>query len=164
MDVLHAGPAELVPLAFAHAADLRGIITEPEVARWWGEVGERFPFDTDEDDTVRRAVLVEGVVVGLVDVWWEDEPAYRHAGIDLSFTATWQGRGLGRAVVGEALRHLHEDRGYHRVTIDPCAENERAVRCYRAVGFRDVGRLERAWRGPDGVWRDTLLMEHVEAP
>ena len=50
-------------------------------------------------------------------------------------------------------------RGHHRFTIDPAAANTAAVRCYRAVGFRSVGVLREYERGPDGSWRDGLLME-----
>ena len=58
-----------------------------------------------------------------------------------------------------AIDHLADARGHHRFTIDPAADNERAVRCYAAVGFKPVGVLRRYWRGPDGLWRDGLLMD-----
>jgi aminoglycoside 6'-N-acetyltransferase len=50
-------------------------------------------------------------------------------------------------------------RGHHRLTIDPAAANARAIRAYRAIGFRDVGVMRRYERGPDGEWRDALLMD-----
>jgi aminoglycoside 6'-N-acetyltransferase len=56
-------------------------------------------------------------------------------------------------------RHLIRDRGHHRITIDPAAENERAIRCYARVGFRRVGVLRRYERGADGSWHDGVLME-----
>jgi len=57
--------------------------------------------------------------------------------------------------------HLLDDRGHHRLTIDPAAGNERAIRCYEAVGFRRVGIMRRYERGADGVFHDGLLMELV---
>ena len=51
------------------------------------------------------------------------------------------------------------ERGHHRFTIDPAAANARAIRAYEAVGFRPVGVLRRYERGPDGRWRDGLLMD-----
>jgi RimJ/RimL family protein N-acetyltransferase len=46
-----------------------------------------------------------------------------------------------------------------RLTIDPAADNQRAIRAYRRVGFRPVGVLRRYERGPDGGWHDGLLMD-----
>jgi aminoglycoside 6'-N-acetyltransferase len=56
-------------------------------------------------------------------------------------------------------RHLVSDRGHHRLTIDPAAQNARAIRCYEKVGFRPVGILREYWRDADGVWRDGLFMD-----
>ena len=62
------------------------------------------------------------------------------------------------------LRHLLDDRGHHRVTIDPALANVPAIRSYEKAGFERVGVMRRSWRDPDGVWRDSLLMEHVRDP
>ncbi len=53
-----------------------------------------------------------------------------------------------------------QDRGHHRLVIDPAADNEAAIRCYAAVGFRPVGVLRRYERDVDGAGRhDGLLMD-----
>jgi aminoglycoside 6'-N-acetyltransferase len=62
------------------------------------------------------------------------------------------------------VRHLIDDRGHHRLTIDPAAANERAIRCYEAVGFVRVGVMHQYERADDGSWRDGLLMELLAAP
>jgi aminoglycoside 6'-N-acetyltransferase len=36
-------------------------------------------------------------------------------------------------------RYLIDERGHHRLTIDPAADNAAAVRTYEKVGFRAVG-------------------------
>ena len=56
-------------------------------------------------------------------------------------------------------RYLIRVRGHHRVTIDPAADNERAIRAYGRVGFRPVGIMRAYERGPDGAWHDGLLMD-----
>jgi aminoglycoside 6'-N-acetyltransferase len=58
---------------------------------------------------------------------------------------------LDGAVVG--------DHGHHRLTIDPAADNEAAIRTYRKVGFKPVGVLRRYERDSDGTWHDGLLMD-----
>jgi aminoglycoside 6'-N-acetyltransferase len=57
------------------------------------------------------------------------------------------------------LRHMFEERGHHRATIDPAIENERAIRSYERVGFKRVGVMRKAERAPDGRWRDALVMD-----
>jgi hypothetical protein len=56
-------------------------------------------------------------------------------------------------------RFLFEQRGHHRITIDPAAANEPAIRCYAKVGFRPVGVMRQYERGPDGTFHDGLLMD-----
>ena len=100
-------------------------------------------------------------LVGLVQYGEEDEPDFRHAWIDVFVTTERHGRGLGTDAVRTLARHLIEERGHHRVTIDPAADNAAAVRSYEKAGFRAVGVMRKAWRDPEGVWRDALLMEIV---
>ena len=48
---------------------------------------------------------------------------------------------------------------HHRFTIDPAVHNQRAIRCYAAVGFRRVGVMRNYERVDDGPWHDGLLMD-----
>ena len=64
---------------------------------------------------------------------------YRHAGIDIYLSRRGQGHGPGTGAVSLLARFLFEQRGHHRLTIDPGAANHRAIRCYEKVGFRRVG-------------------------
>ena len=84
---------------------------------------------------------------------------YRHAGIDVYLGDRFQGRGAGREAVGLLARFLFEQRGHHRITIDPAAANERAIRCYARVGFRPVGVMRQYERGSNGRFHDGLLMD-----
>jgi aminoglycoside 6'-N-acetyltransferase len=56
-------------------------------------------------------------------------------------------------------RYLFDERGHHRLTIDPAVSNEAAIRAYERVGCRPVGVMRQYERGPDGAWRDGLLMD-----
>jgi aminoglycoside 6'-N-acetyltransferase len=84
---------------------------------------------------------------------------YRHAGIDLFVDSGHDGEGLGPDAIPTLARFLIEERGHHRLTIDPAAANERAIRAYEKVGFRNVGLLRRYQHVPDRTWQDGLLME-----
>ncbi len=137
------------------------IQTEPSVARWWGSPDEEElrKDAAGETDTTVFTITVDDAVAGLIQYHEENEPMYRHAGIDLFLSENFQGRGLGTDAVRTLVRHLVEDRGHHRLTIDPAAENVAAIRAYEKVGFRPVGVLRRYERSPDGNWRDGLLLD-----
>jgi aminoglycoside 6'-N-acetyltransferase len=148
----------LRPLREEDLPRLLEIGREPKVARWWGDVDEtRLRRKLERGNAF--AIGHGGELVGLVQ-WWENDAAdFRHAGIDLFLTEAWHGQGLGRDSVRAVARWLIDERGHHRITIDPALANERAIRCYEAVGFRRVGVLRRYWRGLDGEWHDGLLLD-----
>ena len=158
------GPrAVLRPLRADDVGVLAAIAAEPSVARWWRDVpeAELRAKAAGEDGVTAFAVEVEGTVVGMLQFYEELEPDYRHAAIDLFLATSAQGRGLGREALSLAVEHLFSELGHHRITIDPAADNDRAIRCYEAVGFRTVGVMHASERGPDGTFHDGLLMELV---
>ena len=150
--VLHA----VSPL---HAPALRLIRRRDEVYRWWGPVDADFPFDEDPLLTPGFAVTAGRRVIGFVQYAEESDPMYRHAGIDVFLDPDVHGRGYGRETVAAVATHLIEERGHHRLVIDPAADNAAAIAAYSAVGFRPVGVMRRYERSPDGEWRDGLLMD-----
>ncbi len=150
----------LVPVMTAHVAELRRILRTPEVWRRWGDEAASSQWPFDDPSATRFTVLVNGVVCGMVQYGEEEEPAYRHASIDIFLDPAVHGRGFGRDAVRTVARHLVRDRHHHRLVIDPAADNEAAIRCYAAVGFRPVGVMRRYERDPDGGgWHDGLLMD-----
>jgi aminoglycoside 6'-N-acetyltransferase len=141
-------------------ARVREILAEPEVARWWGTKDLDGSVDDFYDgDAVGFAIELNGDLVGMIQYAEEAEPDYRHAGIDIVLGREGRGRGFGPDAVRTLARHLFEERGHHRLTIDPAASNERAIRAYERVGFRRVGVMRQYERGPDGAFHDGLLMD-----
>ena len=141
------------------AEGLFQIRNEPEVVRWWGsdeieEISDQF-IEADEGFVIEA----DGEVVGAIQYHEVSDPMYRHAGIDIFLTASRHGQGLGTEAIRLLARHLFEERGHHRLTIDPAADNIAAIRAYEKVGFRSVGIMRNYERGPDGVWHDGLLMD-----
>ncbi len=140
-------------------AELRRIHSTPEVARWWGEPVEGFPA-MDEPGSTRLTIVLDGAIVGLIQFCEELEPRYRHAAIDLFLDPAVHGRGLGSEAVRRVVRHLIDDRGHHRITIDPAQANAAAIRTYEKVGFTRVGVMRGYERDVGGEgWHDSLLME-----
>ncbi len=160
--LLHGEVVRLRPVTTDDAARLTEILTHPDVARWWGS------FDLDrvqhklidpDDGTVPFAIEADGQLIGLIQYREEPEPDYRHAAIDIFLHPAWHGRGLGADAIRTLARYLFGDRGHHRITIDPAAHNQQAIRSYQRVGFRPVGVMRRYERGPDGSWHDGLLLD-----
>jgi aminoglycoside 6'-N-acetyltransferase len=159
MDIV-GGRTTLVPIGPEHQADLRRILTTPEVSQRWGDEAAAPDWPDDDPSTVRFAIVVDGVVRGMVQYGEEDDPMYRHASIDVFVDPAVHGHGIGRDAVATLAAHLVDDRRHHRIVIDPAADNEPAIRCYTAVGFRPVGRMRRYERDPaTGEWHDGLLMD-----
>ena len=160
MTTLRGERVVLRPATEADVPALVAILHEPEIARWWGDrVEEDLNEALEDEDTTLWVVLDGEDAIGMVQAWEETDPMYRHAGIDISLRTDRHGRGLGADAVRTVARHLFEDRGHHRITIDPAAGNARAIRCYERVGVRPVGVMREYERGPDGTWHDGLLMD-----
>jgi aminoglycoside 6'-N-acetyltransferase len=142
-------------------AALAAILAEPAVTRWWihGDLESTVAGLYNEASGVRLTIEVDGEVVGYIQFSEDLDPDYRHASIDLFVSTAWQGRGIGPEAIRLVAGHLFEERGHHRITIDPAVTNEHAIRAYEKVGFRPIGTMRRYERGADGTWHDGMLMD-----
>jgi len=146
------GELELRPYEATDGDALAALFSEPEVKRWWPDGW----YETDRG----WVILVDGALSGWIEYdeeTWEWSPS---VAFDLTLTTSLHGRGYGRRVLGLVIDHFAA-RGHHRFTIDPAVDNERAIRCYSAVGFEPVGVLRAAERDPAGGWKDGLLMDLI---
>jgi aminoglycoside 6'-N-acetyltransferase len=161
--VLRGEQVVLRPVRDDDVALLRAILRDPSVARWWGAPREGIDVADDwlaiDPETTQWTIEVDGQVAGSLQASEEDDPDYRNAGLDLFLGPDFQGRGLGRDAIRTAARWLFDERGHHRLTIDPSAANARAIAAYRAVGFRPIGIQRQYERGPDGTFHDSLLLD-----
>ncbi len=162
MTVLEGEVVRLRPPTEKDKPALVKIREAPEVYRWWRggqDLSEAVDEDYAEDGVTRYVIEFENRVVGWIQWDSEEEPDYRHAHMDIYIDAAVHGRGIGTDAVRTLARHLIVDHGYHRLEIDPAADNHAAIRSYSKVGFRPVGITRRSERGPDGTWHDGLLMD-----
>jgi len=142
---------------------LMDILAEPSVVRWWlrtewerllGPPGTQFVIEVPGESAPHLLRTV-----GFIQFSEEQDPDYRFAAVDLFLASEAQGRGLGAEALRVLLRHLIDDAGMRRFTIDPAVENEAAIGCYRRVGFRPVGVMRAYERVGPGRYRDGLLMD-----
>jgi aminoglycoside 6'-N-acetyltransferase len=162
MTILRGQWVTLRPAAPADVPALAAIRATPEVrSRWAGgdDLQAEIAEDLADTDAERLAIELDGRVVGMIQWSEEDDPMYRHVGLDLYLDPSVHGRGLGTDAVRTLARHLIEERGHHRLVIDPAADNAAAIACYTKAGFKPVGVMRKYERDADGTWHDGLLMD-----
>ncbi|MEU5611135.1 GNAT family protein [Streptomyces sparsogenes] len=160
MDVILGHQVRLRPAVRADVRRFRELLAHPDVAHWWGDPDEQAAEVCAPPEDIRSyAIEYEGTVVGIIQSCEEPTPDYRHAGIDIAVHPDWHRRGIGADAIHALARHLLDVDGHHRLTIDPAADNERAIRLYRRLGFRPVGVMRQYERRRDGTVRDGLLMD-----
>lgn len=162
------GPRVVLRLAGeADLSRLLEVLRDPEVARYWSQADDEFDrkelLAGDDQDGAERitpfVISVNQETVGWIAGWEKLSRDYRHAGVDLFVSARHQGKGYGPEAIRLVCRFLFEERGHHRITIDPAADNRQAIAAYRKVGFQPVGVMRRYERGADGTYHDGLLMD-----
>jgi aminoglycoside 6'-N-acetyltransferase len=167
MTVLRGSRIQLRPVTQADLPVLLGILREPAVARHWSVPDDDFDRhellagdDADGAEAITTFAIVLGErIIGWIAGWEKLPLDYRHAGIDLFLSGEQQGKGFGPEAIRLVCRFLFEERGHHRITIDPAADNLTAIRAYEKVGFRRVGVMRRYERGADGTYHDGLLLD-----
>lgn len=138
------------------------VLSDPSVSAIWDTRGPQHSAEEALAGDVAWtpwAIEVDGEFAGSIQASEEQDDDYRHAGIDIYMSSRFQGRGLGTDAVRTLARYLLDVRGHHRLTIDPAADNARAIRTYEKVGFKAVGVMRRYERGKDGTYHDGLLMD-----
>jgi aminoglycoside 6'-N-acetyltransferase len=161
---LRGAQVTLRSAAESDVAELVRIRSTPQVrARWRGGPDEAALAAEIREAMAERGlayyvVEVDGRVAGAIQWAAEEDPEYRHASIDIYLDPAVHGRGIGTDAIRTLAAHLVDDEGFHRLVIDPAADNTAAIRCYQKVGFRPVGVMRQYERDEHG-WHDGLLMD-----
>lgn len=106
--------------------------------------------------------LVDDRRIGMVD-YREIDPVVRSAtvGITIGEKELW-GQRYGSEALGLLVAHLFAHLNLRRIQLDTWSGNERAVRSFTRLGFREEGRLREAVHGPDGYF-DSVIMGLLRA-
>ena len=160
--VLRGTSVRLRSIAAADRDALVAIRSADEVRRRWhgDDLVAEFDEDLVDDEVVRLTIEdSSGRIVGMIQYHEEVDPQYRHVGIDVYIDPAMHRRGYASDAIRAVVEHVFIDRGHHRLTIDPAADNAAAIAVYAKVGFRPVGRMRQYELQADGTWADGLLME-----
>jgi putative acetyltransferase len=137
------------------AAEKRFIQTE-RITRSARDYRRRFRHSWD--DRAAHLLALEGDrVVGSLSIRRDDHPATWHvATLGMFVIASHRGRGIGGALMSDALAWAHEHR-VERIELTVYPHNERAIALYRRFGFGEEGRLVRHAKKSYG-YEDEILM------
>jgi aminoglycoside 6'-N-acetyltransferase len=130
----------LTRLRPAGADDVERLVAwhaDPEVSRYW------------DDETFTREEMEERLARGDVEAWIVEEAGepvgylqVHPDGMDMFLIPSARGRGLGPDAARTMAGYLTNERGRERVTVDPYAWNDGAVRAWGRAGFVEVSRHE----------------------
>lgn len=121
-----------------------------------------------DDNKAAFAIEADGKYIGHCSLH-EFDATCRHCelSIEIGDPAYW-GHGYGREVIGLLLDYAFHHLNFNRVWLNTHSNNERAIRCYRAAGFVEEGRLrQHLWlRGQfvDRVMMAVLREDYLGRP
>ena len=120
-------------------------------------VQEFFAERAKDKDSQNFAIEVDGLFIGDCGLFNADpRSATAEVGIGIGDRAYW-GRGYGREALTLLVDYGFRMQNFRKLWLNVHGSNERAIRCYRAVGFVEEGTLrEQAWSG--GRYEDIVLM------
>jgi RimJ/RimL family protein N-acetyltransferase len=138
---------------------MEGVVAE---GKW---LGAEPPFDRDDrrerllvgmagERSVHLVAVAEGGIVGNVAL---ELAPYGVAQLGMYVAEQWRGRGVGGALVREAIA-AGRVLGAHKLSLQVWPHNHAARRLYRRYGFAEEGRLRRHYRRRSGQLWDAVIM------
>ena len=116
-------------------------------------------FDKHVEDSDRAEFVIEadGKVIGDLNLHSRDNRSRVSSfGVGI-YDREYLGKGYGREAIALLLDWAFDDRNFDRIWLTTWATNERAIRCYQALGFVQEARLRRHIF-LDGEYVDELIM------
>jgi aminoglycoside 6'-N-acetyltransferase len=136
---------------------------DPEVSRWWSSDRAKLRRWLQSPDSVVFVIEDIGEPGGTKGILQassiREDPDYEYAAMDIALLEGSRGRGLGPDALRTVAAWLFGPCAFHRITIDPAAENVAAIRAYEKAGFRRIGLARMYERGDDGKWHDNVLLD-----
>jgi RimJ/RimL family protein N-acetyltransferase len=109
----------------------------------------------------KLAVVAEasGTVVGFLDFENGSRRRIAHRGsFGMLVKEGWRGKGIGTALIDALIDWAQENPLIEKIGLAVFAENERAIRLYRKLGFQEEGHRVREVKLGPGRYSDDILM------
>ncbi len=108
------------------------------------------------DDHVRFVIEADGAIVGDCSLHDIDKHN-RTCEVGIAIGKPFWNQGYGQDALRTLVDYAFKHHNMHRVGLEALADDERAVTCYRNVGFVEEGRLrKRDW--VNGEYHDVMVM------
>lgn len=116
-------------------------------------------FDKNVEDEDRSWFVIEadGKVIGSIGLHHRDRRLQLSAFGIAIYVREYLGKGYGRDAINVLLEWAFDLQNFRRIWLETWATNERAIRCYQALGFVEEGRL-REHGYYKGKYFDVVLM------
>jgi RimJ/RimL family protein N-acetyltransferase len=142
----------LVDLLVAVAGEGRWIATEAPVDT--DRRRRRMVEDIEAADAVVLVAEAGGTPVGGLGLHLAP---YGVADLGMAVAAAWRGRGIGSALLAEAIDRARKA-GAHKVALQVWPHNSAAIALYERFGFQREGYLTRHYRRRSGELWDAVIM------
>jgi len=109
-------------------------------------------------DQPLHVAVDEGEIVGWCDITPLPREVFAHrAELGMGLLKRYRGQGKGSLLAESAIAHARK-MGIRRIDLDVRADNEAAIKLYRALGFIEEGRIKDGIRREDEGFEDVILM------
>jgi ribosomal protein S18 acetylase RimI-like enzyme len=151
-DATLADVEALVAILVDVAGEGRWIGTEAPVDV--GRRRRRMVEDVESDDVIVLVAEAGGAPVGQLGLRLAP---YGVADLGMVVAAGWRGRGVGTALLAEAVERARKA-GAHKIALQVWPHNAAALALYERFGFRREGYLTRHYRRRSGELWDAVVM------
>jgi RimJ/RimL family protein N-acetyltransferase len=114
----------------------------------------RMAADVEGEDAIVLVAEAGGQLVGQLGLHLAP---FGVADLGMLVAAGWRGRGIGAALLAEAVRRAREA-GAHKIALQVWPHNQAAISLYERFGFQHEGRLRRHYRRRSGELWDAVIM------
>jgi ribosomal protein S18 acetylase RimI-like enzyme len=115
---------------------------------------QRMAEDVERADAIVLVAEAGGAPVGELGLHLA---RYGVAELGMAVAAGWRGRGVGRALLAEAIDRARAA-GAHKVALQVWPHNAAAIALYERFGFEREGYLQRHYRRRSGELWDAIIM------
>ena len=140
-------------------AETRYLVKEPEEITLTLEQEKEFIEQKNESETDLIVLgVLDGEYVGNCSFMGNNVSRYRHrVSMGIALFQRFTGMGIGRVMI-ECLFEVAKEKGFEQMELEVVADNERAIRLYKQMGFEIYGTFPKNMKYKDGTYADAHWM------
>lgn len=139
--------------------ETRYLVKEPEEITMTVEQEKSFiNHNNESQNNILMLGFLDGEYVGNCSIMGMNASRYQHrASIGIALYQKYIGMGIGRAML-EKLFVIAKENGMEQLELEVNADNERAIRLYKNMGFEIYGTFPNNMKYKDGTYADAYWM------